>query len=92
MGHDLGLFFLHYSRIYARILMKFQTKVNKIVVDDHIKFREDPSFRCGDICKTNWRLFNPSFSMYFSYFHNLSTKVPPKFEKYDKCLGHFACV
>ena len=30
--------------------------------------------------------------MYFSYFPNLSTKVAPKFEKYDKCLGYFACV
>ena len=36
-------------------------------------------------------LFNPSFSIYFSYLHNLSTKVSPKFEKYDKCLGYLAC-
>ena len=72
--------------------MKFETLVHKIVVDHHIKFREDPMFGCGDICKTNSRLFNPSFSLYFSYFHNLSTKVPPKFDKYDKCLGYFACV
>ena len=24
--------------------------------------------------------------------HNLSTKAPPKFEKYNKCLGYFPCV
>ena len=34
--------------------------------------------------KQYWRLFNPKFSMYFAYFHNLSIKVPPNFEKYVK--------
>ena len=72
--------------------MKFENEAHKIVTDCHIKFHEDLSFSFGDICKTNWRLFNPSFSMYFSYFQNLSNKVPPNFEKYDKCLRYFACV
>ena len=35
--------------ICARIFMKFETKVHKIVIDYHIKYL---SFRCGDICKT----------------------------------------
>ena len=38
--------------ICARIFMKFETYTHKIVVDNHIKFHEDLSFRCGDICKT----------------------------------------
>ena len=72
------------ARICAQIFMKFETWAHKIVIDHHMKFHEDLSFGCGDICKTNLRLFNPSFSLYFSYFHNLSTKVPPKFEKYNR--------
>ena len=32
--------------------MKFETKANKIVIDYHIKFHEDPIFLYGDICKT----------------------------------------
>ena len=39
-------------RICQRIFMKFKTLVHKIVIDHHIKFHKDPSFRCGDICKT----------------------------------------
>ena len=39
-------------RIYTQILMKFDTYDHKIVIDPHIKFDEDLSFRCGYICKT----------------------------------------
>ena len=38
--------------IYAWIVVKFETLAHKIVIDYHIKFHEDPSFCCGDICKT----------------------------------------
>ena len=40
------------ARICSRILMKFKTYAHKIVIDHYIKFHKDPSFRCGDICKT----------------------------------------
>ena len=40
------------TRIYAWILMKFETWAHKIKIDHHIKFHNDPSYRCGDICKT----------------------------------------
>ena len=40
------------ARICARIFVKFKTLAHKIVIDHHIKFHGDPSFRCGDICKT----------------------------------------
>ena len=40
------------AHIYARISMKFKTLTHKIVIDHHIKFHEDPSFRCRDIWKT----------------------------------------
>ena len=46
------------TRIYVRILMKFETYAHKIVSDHHIKFHEDPSLRCGDICKTILVFFN----------------------------------
>ena len=36
----------------AQIFKKFETQANKIVFDYPIKFHEDPSFCCGDICKT----------------------------------------
>ena len=38
--------------MYAQIRMKFDTYDHKIVIDHHIKFHEDLSFRRGDICKT----------------------------------------
>ena len=41
-----------FPRIDSWIFMKFKTSAHKIVIDHHIKFHEDPSFRCGDICKT----------------------------------------
>ena len=61
------------ARIYAPIWMKFDTYDHKIVIDHHIKFHEDPSFRCGDISITIsfWILW---FSMYFSYFHSFTPK------------------
>ena len=46
-----------YASIYARIRMKFDTYNHKIVIDHHIKFHEDPSFRCGNICKTIFNVF-----------------------------------
>ena len=41
-----------FARICWPIFTKFKTLVHKIVIDHHIKFHKDPSYRCGDICKT----------------------------------------
>ena len=46
------VFLVGCRRIYAPIIMKFEIKACKIVIDHRIKFHEDPSFRCGDIYKT----------------------------------------
>ena len=63
------------ARIYAQILMKFDTYAHKIVIDYHIKFHEDPSFCCRDIRKTMLVFFNHWFLIYFSYYLNYT---PPK--------------
>ena len=68
--------------IYARIFKKFETKGHKIVIDHNIKFHEDPSFRCRDICKTILVLFNHWFLMYFSYFSNCAPPKPSKMDNY----------
>ena len=39
------------ARICSRIFMKFKILVRKIVMDHHLKFHKDSSFRSGDICK-----------------------------------------
>ena len=68
--------------IYAQIFMKFKILAHEIVIDQHIKFYEDPSFCCGDICKTILVFFKCWFSMYFSYFPNIA---PPKPSEMDNC-------
>ena len=62
------------ARIYAQIWMKFDTYDHKIAIDHHIKFHEDLSFRCGDICKTILVFFNSWFSMYFSGWYHTTYK------------------
>ena len=50
-----------FARICARIIMKFKTYAHKIVIDHHIKFHDDPSFSCGDICKPILVLFSEGY-------------------------------
>ena len=69
--------------------MKFKTLVHKIVIDHHIKFHEDPSFRCGDICKTLLVFFNHSFLMYFCYFRNYAPPKPSKMDNYLMIVEFF---
>ena len=40
-----------------------------------LKYHKDPSFCCGDICKTILTLKNHQFSMYFAFCHSFA---PPK--------------
>ena len=71
-----------WARIYARIRMKFDTYNYNIVIDHHIEFHVDPSFWCGDICKTILVFLNCWFSMYFTYLPNYA---PPKSSEMDNC-------
>ena len=71
-----------WTRICSRISMKFNTLVHKIVSDHHIKFHEDPSFCCRDICKTILAFFNHWFSMYFSYSPNYRPSKPSEMDNY----------
>ena len=71
-----------YVHIYARIVMKFETKAHKIVIDYQIKFHKDRSFRCRDICKTILVFFNYWFSMYFWNFGNYAPPKPSKIDDY----------
>ena len=49
------------------------------MIDHHIKFREDRSFRCGDICKTIrafvWSLIFNAFCIYSWFEHQNSLKI-----------------
>ena len=58
-----------------RAFTTLDTNDQKIVIDHHIRFHEDLSFRCGDIFKTILVFFNHWYSMYFWYFCNYA---PPK--------------
>ena len=78
-----------YARIYAQILMKFDKYDHKIVNDHHIKFHEDMSFRCGDICKTILVFFNHWFSMFFWYFRIYAPPKPSKMDNYWMIVEFF---
>ena len=59
------------------------------MIDHHIKFCEDRSFRCGDIWKTILGFFNYWFSMYFLYFLNYAPPKPSEMENYWMVLVFF---
>ena len=53
--------FANISAMEALIFMIFFVVVNYYLVSLSLKFHEDPSFHCGDICKTIltfWKIFN----------------------------------
>ena len=77
------------ARIYAQILMKFYTYAHKIRIDHHIKFHENLTFHCGDICKTILVFFNYWFSMYFWYFRNYAPPKPSKMDNYWMIVEFF---
>ena len=74
--------FIAIAHVYNSCARISETEVHKIVINYQIKFHEDPSFCCGDICKTILVNFNRWFSMYFSYFPNYA---PPKPSEIDNC-------
>ena len=77
------------TRIYAQIVIKFDTLAHKIVIDYHNKFHEDPSFRWGDFLKTILVFFNRWFSMYFSYFPNYAPPKPSDMDNYWILMNFF---
>ena len=48
----------------------------------NFKFHKDPSFSCGDICKTILTFKNHQFSMYFPYFHCYAPQKSSKMDNY----------
>ena len=86
-----------YTRVFitrARVFMhksswNFKYK-SKIVIDHRIKFHQDPSFRCRDICKTILVFFNHWFSMYFWYFCNYAPPKPSKMDNFWMIVGIFS--
>ena len=51
-----------------------------------MKFYEDPSFGCGDICKTIMTFVWTLIFHVFCIFSNLSLKIPTKCENYMKLV------
>ena len=55
-------------RVCARIFTKNLLIIFYYLMNISLKFYKDPSFRCGDICKTVLTFKSHQFSMYFPYF------------------------
>ena len=68
------------ARICARIFTKNHLMILYYLMKISLKFHNDLSFRCGDICKTILTFKNYQFSMYFIYFHIFA---PPKSSQMD---------
>ena len=68
------------ARICARIFTKNHLMILYYLMKISLKFHNDLSFRCGDICKTILTFKNHQFSMYLAYFH---TFAAPKSSKMD---------
>ena len=54
-----------------------------------LKFHKDPSFRCGDICKTVLTFKSHQFSMYFPYFHSYTPQKSSKMDNYWTVMEFF---
>ena len=68
------------ARLFARIFKKYVVVFCYYLMNVSVKFQKDPSFRCGDICKTIMTFKNNQFSINFAYFHSFA---PPKSSKVD---------
>ena len=66
--------------VCARIFTKNLLMIFYYLMNISLKFHKDPSFRCGDICKTIMIFKSHQFSMYFAYSHSFA---PPKSSKVD---------
>ena len=68
--------------VCARIFTKNQQIILNYLMKKSLKFHKDPSFRCGDICKTVLTFKSHQFSMYFPYFHSYTPQKSSKMDNY----------
>ena len=70
------------ARVSSRIFTKNQQIILYYLMNISLKFHKDPSFRCGDICKTVLTFKSHQFSMYFPYFHSYTPQKSSKMDNY----------
>ena len=68
--------------VCAQIFMKNLLIILYYLMNISLKFHKDPSFRCGDICKTVLTFKSHQFSMYFPYFHSYTHQKSSKMNNY----------
>ena len=68
--------------VCARIFTKNHLIIFYYLINISLKFHKDPSFRCGDICKTVLTFKSHQFSMYFPYFHSYTPQKSSKMDNY----------
>ena len=66
----------------ARIFMKNLLIILYYLMNISLKFHKDPSFRCGDICKTVLTFKGHQFSMHFLYFHSYTPQMSSNMDNY----------
>ena len=69
-------------RVCAQIFTKNLLIIYYYLMNISLKFYNDPSFRCGDICKTVLTFKRHQFSMYFSYFYSYTPQKSSKMDNY----------
>ena len=69
-------------RVCARIFTKNLLIIFYYLMNISLKFYKDPSFRCGDICKTVLTFKSHQISMYFSYFYSYTPQKSSKMDNY----------
>ena len=70
------------ARVCSRIFTKNQQIILYYLMNISLKFHKDPSFHCGDICKTVLTFKSHQFSMYFPYFHSYTPQKSSKMDNY----------
>ena len=69
-------------RVCAQIFTKNLLIIYYYLMNISLKFYKDPSFLCGDICKTVLTFKRHQFSMYFSYFYSYTPQKSSKMDNY----------
>ena len=69
-------------RVCALIFTKNLLIICYYLMNIRLEFYKDPSFRCGDICKTVLTFKSHQFSMYFPYFHSYTPQKSSKMDNY----------
>ena len=77
-----AIIFASCARMCARIFAKNQQIILYYLINISLEFHKDPSFRCGDICKTVLTFKSHQFSMYFPYFHSYTPQKSSKMDNY----------